>query len=207
MAVLLTNSQNTADERQTLVFMHGELVIQPKQQQQQITNISLWTDAFLVYISIYCRAHPQKVQDLLKYMHRIRLGGKRCPSGWKTYDEQIRLRMATNSWANIDSELWLLNMHTGANNSNSPSESGIYNCYNYNYTGSCVKTGCPYSHSCLRCYGQHAVIYCIRQIQNTYGGAASAQNKFHVNNARPRFQPRNQTLQPGGRPQFRGRQF
>lgn len=104
VAVLLTNSQNTADERQTLVFMHGELVIQPK-QQQQITNISLWTDAFLVYISIYCRAHPQKVQDLLKYMHRIRLGGKRCPSGWKTYDEQIRLRMATNSWANIDSEL------------------------------------------------------------------------------------------------------
>ena len=86
-------------------------------------------------------------------MHTIRLGANRCPTGWKTYDEQIRLRMAnnpTNSWANIDSELWLINMHTGANNSNSPSGSGIYKCYDYNYTGSCVKTACPYSHSCLR---------------------------------------------------------
>ena len=106
----------------------------------------------------------------------------------------------TNSWANIDSELWLLNIHTGANNSNSPSGSGIYKCYDYNYTGSCVKTACPYSHSCLRCYGQHNVIYCTRQTQNTYEGAASAHNKFQVYNGRPRFQPRN-------RPLFRGRQF
>ena len=131
----------------------------------------MWTDAFLIYFSIYCRAHPQKVQDLLKYMHTIRLGAKRCPLGWKTYDEQFRLRMAnnpTNSWANINSELWLLSLHSGTSNSNSPSGSGIYKCYDYNYTGSCVKTACPYSHSCLRCYGQHAVIYCTRRTQNTY---------------------------------------
>jgi hypothetical protein len=72
LAVLLT-SKTTADEKYKLVFMQGELLIQPKQQQQKITNISLWTDAFLIYFSIYCRAHPQKVQGLLKYMHTIRL--------------------------------------------------------------------------------------------------------------------------------------
>ena len=49
-------------------------------------------------------------------------------------------------------------------------------------------------------WGQHAVIYCTRQTQNTYGGAASAHNKFQVYNGRPRFQPRN-------RPLLRGRQF
>jgi hypothetical protein len=35
LAVLLTNSQTTADEKQTLVFVQRELLIQPKQQQQQ----------------------------------------------------------------------------------------------------------------------------------------------------------------------------
>ena len=59
LAVLLTNSKTTADEKYKLVFMQGELLIQPK--QQQITNISLWTDAFLIYFNIYCRGHPQKI--------------------------------------------------------------------------------------------------------------------------------------------------
>ena len=134
----------------------------------------------------------------------MRLGAKRCPSAWKTYDEQFRLNMAnnpTNTWANIDSELWLLNMHTGANNSNSPCGSGIYKCYDYNYTGSCIETACPYSQLLFEVLWS---IYCTRQTQNTYGCAASAQNKFQVYNGRYRFRPRNQTFQPRGRPLLAG---
>ena len=50
---------------------------------------------FLVYISIFCTtAHSTVFQDLLKYMHSIRLGGKRSALGWKSYNEQFRLRMS-----------------------------------------------------------------------------------------------------------------
>jgi hypothetical protein len=39
-----------------------------------IHTIEKWTDAFIVYISIYTFAHPEKYQALLKYMHIVRLG-------------------------------------------------------------------------------------------------------------------------------------
>jgi hypothetical protein len=41
--------------------------------KQIINTISKWTDAFIVYISIYSSAHPSKYQALLKYMHTVRL--------------------------------------------------------------------------------------------------------------------------------------
>jgi hypothetical protein len=66
-----------------------QLVIQQK-QQPKITNIELWTDAFLIFLSIYCSAHAQKIQGLMTYMNTVRLGAKRCVTnnfGWKQYDE------------------------------------------------------------------------------------------------------------------------
>ena len=69
--------------------MQRQLVIQQK-QQPNIANIELWTDAFLIFLSIHCSAHAQKIQGLLKYMNTVRLGAKRCGTnnfGWKQYDE------------------------------------------------------------------------------------------------------------------------
>ncbi|KAH3829143.1 hypothetical protein DPMN_131132 [Dreissena polymorpha] len=51
----------------------GELVVKPN-MKQSIVDIAKWTDAFLIFSSIYLSAHPVKMQDLLKYMHTIRLG-------------------------------------------------------------------------------------------------------------------------------------
>ena len=63
-------------------------------------------------ISIYCSAHENRFQELLKYMSDVRLGAQRSSSlGWKPYDEQYRLRKACNtmsSWGIVDVELWLL---------------------------------------------------------------------------------------------------
>ncbi|CAG2243366.1 unnamed protein product [Mytilus edulis] len=52
-------------------------------------------------------------------MHSIRLGAKRCALGWKSYDEQFRLRMSQDpagSWAVVDPELWLLYMYPPSSN-------------------------------------------------------------------------------------------
>lgn len=62
---------------QKITMINGELVQQQK-QYHKITSIENWTDAFIVYMSIYCEAHPDKFQNILKYMNTIRLGAKLC---------------------------------------------------------------------------------------------------------------------------------
>lgn len=73
LACLLQNTtiQNNSF-KQTICFVQGELVLQQKQQQQKNTNIDQWTDAFLVFISVYCLAHPEKFQ----YTNNIRIAAK-----------------------------------------------------------------------------------------------------------------------------------
>lgn len=76
-----------------------------------IQSISRWTDAFLVYASIYASAHQESFQCLLKYLHDIRLGASRCGEGdlgWKKYDDQFRLRRSidpTKEWYKVNYEL------------------------------------------------------------------------------------------------------
>jgi len=113
LALLLINSQASGSDKHTVIVSQGELLIETKQQHKKIVNIETWTDAFLIFTSIYCTAHSLKFQDLLKYIHCIRLGSKRCSGGWKAYDEQFRGRMAqdaSSSWAVVDPELWLIYM-------------------------------------------------------------------------------------------------
>ena len=43
-------------------------VTKPKSLSEKIITIEQWTDAFLVYSSIYLSAHPDQTQDLLQYM-------------------------------------------------------------------------------------------------------------------------------------------
>lgn len=113
-------------------------------------------DAFLICFSIYCSAHVQKVQGLLKYMNTVRLGANRCGTnnfGWKQYNEQIRLKMAENpnaNWADVDVELWLLYINPH-NVDQSFTSNMIYKCYAFNYNDVCNEQNCTYSHCCIRC--------------------------------------------------------
>ena len=64
----------------------------------KIMSIEKWTDAFLIFISVYIRRHPGKIQDLLQYMAIIWEAANRSPPSmtWRTYDEQFRLRQAAS---------------------------------------------------------------------------------------------------------------
>ena len=140
LANLLINSQATQSEGQKLVFVNGEIVVEQK-SKNKIYNIESWTDAFLIFSSIYGAAHPESYPDLLKYMNVMCLGAKRS-QGWNNYDEQYRLRKAqdpSSSWATIDQELWLLYLYSAPGGSNVQPSSSSHKCYNYNYQGSCTK--------------------------------------------------------------------
>jgi len=194
MATLLTNSNANSSDTQKIAFLHGELVVQPKQSQQKITSVEVWTDAFIIYLSIYCSAHPDKFHDLLKYMNTIRLGAKQSTIGWRLYDEQFRLRKAqnpTSSWANIDTELWLLYMH-GAMSPVLPTISKVNKCYGFNYNGVCGKQTCHYSHTCMRCFGTHPLKFCHKS------NAGGVSNTPYMHQSRPTLmsQPFEQTRVP-----------
>ena len=60
-----------------IAFINGELIVQQKQSAPKITYIETWTDAFIIYMNIYCSGHTEKFAQLLKYLHTIRLGVKR----------------------------------------------------------------------------------------------------------------------------------
>ncbi|XP_062567406.1 uncharacterized protein LOC134278511 [Saccostrea cucullata] len=163
LATLLVRDPNKTQVSSTLAIdPNGQLIAQPK-QMYKIQTIDRWTDAFIIYMSIYTAAHPEKVQQFLKYMHDIRLGAQRS-QGWLTYDEQYRLRASINTtqdWGVVDAELWMLYM--------TPTTSQIQNlrggqpqkCFDYNYKGSCHKLNCPYLHRCLKCNNVHPSNTCF----------------------------------------------
>ncbi|KAJ8305860.1 hypothetical protein KUTeg_016405 [Tegillarca granosa] len=81
---------------------------------KKVSNIEEWTDAFMIFASIYLQKYQngQMALDLLKYCSTIRWAASKVPGpAWRQYDEQFRLRRAkkpSKSWARLDLDLWLL---------------------------------------------------------------------------------------------------
>ena len=161
------------DKSRCLTIEDGHLVVQSKPFTIKITDINHWTDLFLICESIFSSAHPETTSGLFKYMHNVRVGAKRSSGlGFKFYDEQYRLREASNpssSWGVVDQELWLLYMFYGYQ-SGSPSFSvGSRNlkCYTFNFSGSCSKPQCFYVHKCLTCLGAHPFVRYVSRPQQS----------------------------------------
>lgn len=51
-------------------MVNGELQATEK-NAKNITNIQHWTDAFIIFASIYLEGHPTKALDILKYMNML----------------------------------------------------------------------------------------------------------------------------------------
>ena len=95
----------------TMVQAGHQLVLKPVATRNKITNIEAWTNAFLVYASVYLQAHGNQAQALLKYCSLIRSASNRYTGyGWRDYDIQFRSRITQidQAWEKIDGELWLM---------------------------------------------------------------------------------------------------
>lgn len=155
------------EPQQQLAFVNGELVIQPKHKEIKITSVETWTNAFLVFSSIYLTKFPEHTQAILKYMNTIRTAAQRSPNlNWLNYDIQFRLKRSRNhtvDWGSIDAELWLLYVAQGSFIT-SPQMTNFSNksakCFEFNYKGSCGRPYCNYHHVCLKCNNNHPSIYC-----------------------------------------------
>lgn len=179
LASLITKPSDTDDQVKQLSFSENKIIVTPKTSETKIFDVQQWTDAFLIFASIYTTAHPSAIPGIFKYMHTVRLGAKRAGGlGWKSYDIQFRLKKEKNpalSWSVVDQELWLLHMY-GTNllqykktpSSPASPSAHILKCYDYNYIGACTRPKCQYAHICLKCSRPHPSSRCRVRYNNSY---------------------------------------
>ena len=144
----------------------GGLEMKAKVCKEKIPSIEKWTDAFLIYASIYLTAQPNKALELLHYMFIIREAASRqrgyC---WRDYDEQFRVRhTASSSWAVINNDLWWRCMQVRDSVAPTGDISGqtrSYTCNDFN-SGVCRwPHPCRYPHVCSSCgSSQHGAMAC-----------------------------------------------
>lgn len=222
-SLLIENCTNTSKPKTKLVILKGELISE-NINKIKIYDIRKWTDAFLIYISIFISAHPDKTQELLKYMHLIRLAESRSANDWLSYDQQYRLRKAynpTTSWSDLDNELWGLYMTPTQYHATTFNSSVVQKgkCFEYNNNGFCNKNPCIYLHTCLKCSKEHPAFSCFQNQSSVIRGGNSSFQRFRFQSrnevssmpntmsigrgnpgfsqspGRPRFAPRGQTVQ------------
>ena len=136
------------------VSPEGYTEAKPKQSKETVPNIECWTDAFLIFASIYTVRYPDKVQELFRYMSVIRDASSKFPfNSCRLYDEQFRMRQAIKvmNWGNINPYLWLRIMPSSINKI-LPSQSSQSNiatkiCRFFN-KGSCTYYHCNFRHAC-----------------------------------------------------------
>ena len=68
--------------------INGGQISVVQQKQSLITNIHVWTSAFMVFMDVLLQKWPNHGQELLNHMHTIRLASSRGSGlGWVSYDE------------------------------------------------------------------------------------------------------------------------
>jgi len=72
---------SSVQDKQNISVIEGELIVQTERQTNKLLSIEAWSDAFIIFMSIYGSAHPNSFQQLLKYMKSVRLGAKRSGLG------------------------------------------------------------------------------------------------------------------------------
>lgn len=150
----------------------GRLESKPLTSKEKVQNIEKWTDAFVIYMIIYLQKHANKASELLQYMSTIREAGSRGVGfGWRTYDEQFRMRQSLDlkTWGTLNSDLWLRIMTPSLTNASSSFDTqqrkqstGQFQslCKDYN-KGFCTWPNCRFKHCCQLCGSfEHGMMRC-----------------------------------------------
>ena len=152
----------------TMMAENGKVVFRPaaSSHPRKLDTVDKWTSAFHTFMAIFTARHPSRFAELLKYAETIRLAAAQFPGfGWRSYDEQFRLRQEANpsrSWAVLDMELWvtvaaafsLLPVATTTSTASSAgknTQSKQSSCFSFNSTNGCRWNPCKYAHRCNRC--------------------------------------------------------
>ena len=185
-------SNDVEDQYLNVVDKVGDNLKVAPPKQKSFTSLGQWCSAFMVYLTIYCKKHPEAISPLTTYMSSVKTLAHRN-GNYLMYDREFRYHRQYNHlpWNVIDSGLWLEcrdNPHSGNSTSNSGSKKQSSNsfrnfsksnnhtksphpkgyCFSYHTRGECNTPNCRYTHSCYfnGCGGKHPISQCPRKQQN-----------------------------------------
>lgn len=148
----------------------GKLETHSKPCKDRIATIENWTDAFIIFSSIYLASHIDKTYEILHYMWLIRETAiRRGGTAWREYDEQFRMRQAFSPtpWSVINNDLWWRCSQCQTPETHKQSATpvsvnkpaAVLTCHSFN-SGNCKKPSCFYEHICNFCGCPHPAISC-----------------------------------------------
>ena len=184
-----------------LVSSQGQLTFAPAKNSRAITSLGKWCDAFIIYLTIYCKKYPNAISKLTSYMSSVKTlafkGGD-----FVYYDQEFRyLRQTQNiPWDQVHPGLWLEcrdnrspnqnsknNSRNRSNNQSfrapnttnkSSSKHPIGYCFAFHSRGQCIKSNCTFKHNCYvqSCNGKHPVFKCNKRGQVNSGASTPPNN-------------------------------
>ena len=185
---LLIDLKAEGNEPKLLQVVSGDgntLQVAPP-KSKKISQLGQWCDAFLVYMTVYCRKFPHKISHLTTYMKQVKTLALR-DGDYISYDEEFRyLRQRKHCGWELDSALWLEfrdkrgkpksgknannnsfrpnGGYSGANGGNIKSSHPAGYCYKYHNTGHCKNQSCSFKHVCYlqNCGNRHPVFQCSK---------------------------------------------
>ncbi len=170
---------NPSEDHQTIVVnsIQGQPSINFKRSNNtKLYNIDQWTDAMLVYGSIYLVAQPDQTAQFFKYIEFIRTMSK-SSSNWLTYDELFR-KIREKQHRNWDKPLLIPYINSIKGQGFTSPKSTIQNrqkgqnfrsrtpqgcCYSFHDFAKCDRDPCRFSHKCPICSQLHPRIRCKSQ--------------------------------------------
>ncbi|XP_061187484.1 uncharacterized protein LOC133195612 [Saccostrea echinata] len=167
LKLLLPNSN---EEPLSIMVKAGKIELQQTSSNKNPITIHQWTDAFLIFSTIYLQKFPQEASNLLKYMFTIRdISKLHGEQAWRTYDESFRKIRETSllPWEKVVTELRLKAASVGIRSPNKlQGSSGKRQpfrpkyCFAYNKGQKCNSHPCRFSHTCQDCHGPHPRVQC-----------------------------------------------
>lgn len=161
------------------VEQDGQLIFVKTNDQAKIKTLSQWTEAFHVFVAIYCQKHPEDVGHLMTYAQIVQGIAKSCgDESAIDYDEKFRQwrQVAPQAcpWNLKNMELFqdamITSLDTKSKFKKQPfrANSGKQKyCFSYNNKGSCNKANsCTYAHICQYCAGRHPRLQCSKNRSN-----------------------------------------
>ena len=87
----------TSTQQNKAVFEDSIVQVKPTQNEQKISNLSQWLDAFAIFASVYLVKHPMQAIPMFRYTTLIKSGAEKVKGNQLDYDIQYRLKKFHNT--------------------------------------------------------------------------------------------------------------
>ena len=92
---LLLEPEPVVDSLEIVSGKDDTLKLIPTKKQDAVYNLGTWCNAFMIFLTIYCKKYPLQLPNLTQYMNTVKMIAYRSGDFVK-YDREFRYLRQTN---------------------------------------------------------------------------------------------------------------